>query len=39
MAEFAYNNVKNASNSHTPFEFNCGYYPRMSYEKNVNLRS
>lgn len=25
MAEFAYNNTKNASIGHIPFEFNCGY--------------
>ena len=39
MAEFAYNNAKNASTNHMPFEFNCDYYPRMSYEENVDLRS
>ena len=30
MAEFAYNNAKNASTDHTPFELNYGYHPRMS---------
>ena len=39
MAEFAYNNAKNASTGHTLFELNCGYYPRMSYKKDVNPRS
>ena len=39
MAEFAYNNAKNAGTSHTPFELNCGYHPRMSYKKDVNPRS
>ena len=39
MAEFAYNNAKNASTGHTPFELNCGYHPRMSYEEEVDLRS
>ena len=39
MAEFAYNNAKNASTGHTPFELNCGYHPRMLYEKDVDLRS
>ena len=39
MAEFAYNNAKNASTGHTPFELNCGYHPRMSYEEDVDLRS
>ena len=39
MAEFAYNNAKNASTSHTLFELNCGYHPRMSYEDKVDPRS
>ena len=39
MAEFAYNNFKNASTGHTPFELNCGYHPRMSYEEEVDPRS
>ena len=39
MAEFAYNNVKNASTGHTPFELNCGYHPRMSYKEDVDPRS
>ena len=39
MAEFAYNNAKNASSGHTPFELNCGYHPRMSYEEDVDPRS
>ena len=39
MAEFAYNNAKNASTGHTPFELNHGYHPQMSYEDNVDLRS
>ncbi len=38
MAEFAYNNAKNASTSYTPFKLNCGYYPRVSYKKDINLR-
>ena len=29
MAEFAYNNAKNARTGHTPFELNCGYHPRV----------
>ena len=36
MAEFAYKNAKNASSGHTPFKLNCGYYPQMSYEENVD---
>ena len=39
MAEFVYNNAKNASTGHTPFKLNCGYHPRMSYKENVNSRS
>ena len=39
MAEFAYNNTKNASIGHTSFELHCGYYPRMLYEQDVNPRS
>ena len=39
MAEFAYNNAKNASSGHTLFELNCGYHPRMSYEEDVKPRS
>ena len=39
MAKFAYNNAKNASTGHTPFELNCGYHPRMSYKEEVNPRS
>ena len=37
MAEFAYNNIKNASTSHTFFELNYKYHPCISYEKNLNL--
>ena len=39
MAEFTYNNTKNASTGHTPFELNCGYHPRMSYKEEVDPRS
>ena len=39
MAEFAYNNAKNTSIGYTPFELNCGYYLRMSYEEDVDPRS
>ena len=39
MAEFAYNNARNASTDHTPFELNCGYHPRVLYKKDVNPRS
>ena len=39
MAEFAYNNAKNASTGDTPFELNCGYHSCVSFEKNTNLHS
>ena len=39
MAEFAYNNAKNASTGHTSFELNCGYYPCVSYEEDLDPRS
>ncbi len=39
MAEFSYNNTKNASTSHTLFELNCKFYQQVLFEKNVNLYS
>ncbi len=41
MAEFSYNNAKNAITSYTPFELSCSFHPQVSFEKNVNpcLRS
>ena len=39
MAEFAYNNAKNASTGHTSFKLNCGYHPCISYEENFDPRS
>ena len=36
MAEFAYNNAKNASTGHTPFELNCGYHPRVLFKEDTN---
>ena len=39
MAEFAYNNAKNTSTSHMPFELNCGYHPQTSYKEDVDPRS
>ncbi len=35
MAEFAYN-LKNACTGHNLFELNYGYYPRVSFKKNVD---
>ncbi len=39
MAEFAYNNAKNANTGHTPFELNYKYHPRASYKEDVDPRS
>ena len=41
MTEFTYNNTKNANTGYTPFEFNHGYHPCISYEekKILDLRS
>ncbi len=39
MAEFAYNNTKNASISHIPLKLNCGYLLRVSFKDNVNPHS
>ncbi len=36
MAEFAYNNAKNASTDHIPFELNCDYYSRVSFKEDVD---
>ncbi len=38
IAEFAYNNTKNTSTSQTSFKFNCDYYPRISFEEDVDPR-
>ena len=39
MAKFAYNNAKNASTGHMPFELNCGYHPCVFFKKDTNPRS
>ena len=36
MAEFAYNNAKNASTGHTLFELNCEYHPCVSYKEDLD---
>ena len=36
IAEFAYNNAKNANTGQTPFELNCGYYLYVSFKKDTN---
>ena len=39
MAEFAYNNAKNASTGYIPFNLNCRYHSCISYKKNLDSRS
>ena len=39
IAEFAYNNAKNASTGYTPFELNCGYHLRLCYKEDFDLHS
>ena len=39
MAEFVYNNAKNASTGYMPFELNCYYYPHILYKNDVNSQS
>ena len=39
MAEFAYNNAKNASTGYTPFKLNCGYHLWVFYKKNFDPHS
>ena len=39
IAEFAYNNIKKISTSHTPFKLNCGFYLKVSFKENINLYS
>ena len=38
IAEFAYNNTKNASTGHTLFKFNCGYHSKVFFEEDVDFR-
>ena len=37
MIQFAHNNAKNANTGYILFEFNCKYYSRISYKKDLNL--
>ena len=37
MAEFAYNNTKNANTNYTPFKHNYSYYPKVFFEKDINF--
>ena len=39
MAVFAYNNTKNLSTGHIPFELNCGYYFWILYKEKFDSRS
>ena len=39
IAEFIYNNAKNASTGHISFELNCGFHLQVSFEDNVNACS
>ena len=39
MAEFAYNNAKNASTGFMPFELNYGYHPWVSYKEDLDPHS
>ena len=36
IAEFAYNNTKNASSGYTQFELNYDYYPRVLFKENID---
>lgn len=36
MAKFAFNNVKNLNTGHIPCEFNCGYYPSIFFEDEID---
>ncbi len=38
IAEFTYNNTKNASTDYTPFKLNCDYHPRVPFKKDVDPR-
>ena len=38
MAKFAYNNAKNLSTGHMPFELNYGYHSWMLYKEKVDPR-
>ncbi len=38
MAEFAYNNAKNANTGHTPFKLNCGYHLKVFFKEDINPR-
>lgn len=39
MAEFTYNNAKNASTGYISFELNCSYHPYIFFEDELDLHS
>ena len=39
IAKFTYNNAKNASTSHTPFELNYEYHPCVLYKEDIDPHS
>ncbi len=39
IAKFAYNNAKNTSTRHIPFEHNCGFHSQVLFKEDVDLRS
>lgn len=36
MTKFAYNNAKNVSTGHNPFELNCDYHFRVLFEEDIS---
>ncbi len=39
IAEYAYNNAKNASTGPTSFELNCDYHSRVAFKESVDTHS
>lgn len=39
IAEFAYNNARNASTNYMLFELNCGFHSQVFYKEDLNSRS
>ena len=37
IAEFVYNNAKNASTGHMPFELNCGYHSCVFFKEDTDF--
>ena len=38
MADFVYNNAKNASTGYISLELNCRYHPYVFYKEDLDLR-